>query len=434
MCLLAGLVAAVALLSGSAGSTPARAASAAELQQRISTDRARISTLQSQAAGARGSLGRLDRSISEVSAQLRALDSRLAVERAELLALRARLSAARTRLAALEAAQARDEQVLAAQLVGAYEQGRPDVITVVMEATGFNQLLDQLSFVQHIQRQDARIVATVKAARRAVAAQAIRLGALSERQQQLTRRLALQDQRIAAVRVALVRQRLAVARIVAARQGALAAARAQVASLRSQLERLQAAQAAAQQGAGSTAAPAASAPGASPAAPAAGSGAASNASSGSAGTPAGGPTPTAPSSGGFEFPMPKADVSPPSTWSEDQGVDISAPGGTPELAVCSGTIVLHGIGGFGPSAPVLHCDTPIDGYSYVYYGHAGPGNWVPIGTHVSQGQVISEVGYGIVGISTGPHLEIGFADSSGSPIGSGTASTMMSLLLAAYNG
>ena len=54
--------------------------------------------------------------------------------------------------------------------------------------------------------------------------------------------------------------------------------------------------------------------------------------------------------------------------------------------------VLHGIGGFGPSAPVLHCDSPLVGYSYVYYGHAGPGDWTPIGTHVSQGQVISQVG------------------------------------------
>jgi murein DD-endopeptidase MepM/ murein hydrolase activator NlpD len=94
--------------------------------------------------------------------------------------------------------------------------------------------------------------------------------------------------------------------------------------------------------------------------------------------------------------------------------------------------VLHGIGGFGPWAPVLHCDSPIDGYSYVYYGHAGPADQLPVGTHVGAGQVMSSVGPGIVGISTGPHLEIGFADSSGSPIGSGTAGTMLALLHASY--
>src|SRR5205085_5355868 len=134
----------------------------------------------------------------------------------------------------------------------------------------------------------------------------------------------------------------------------------------------------------------------------------------------------------FTFPLPKDAASPPGSWSEDQGVDISAPGDTPEFAVCSGTIVLHGIGGFGPWAPVIHCDSPVGGYSYVYYGHAGPANQLPDGTHVSAGEVMSEVGPGIVGISTGPHIEIGFCDGSGTPIGPGSAGTMMSLLTAAY--
>jgi murein DD-endopeptidase MepM/ murein hydrolase activator NlpD len=90
--------------------------------------------------------------------------------------------------------------------------------------------------------------------------------------------------------------------------------------------------------------------------------------------------------------------------------------------------VLHGLGGFGPWAPVLRLD---DGRLF-YYGHAGPGNSVPVGTHVVAGQVIGEVGAGIVGISTGPHLEIGLAAPSGYPIGPSSASTMQQLLLSAY--
>ena len=64
------------------------------------------------------------------------------------------------------------------------------------------------------------------------------------------------------------------------------------------------------------------------------------------------------------------------------------------------------------SEAVLHRDSPIDGYSYVYYGHAGPANQLPVGTDVGAGQVMSEVGAGIVAISTGSHLEIGFCDGS----------------------
>ncbi len=93
--------------------------------------------------------------------------------------------------------------------------------------------------------------------------------------------------------------------------------------------------------------------------------------------------------------------------SVDQGVDYSAPGGTPLYAMGSGTIIQEGISGFGPDAPVLQITSgPLAGRT-VYYGHSGP-DLVPVGAHVVQGQQISIVGYGIVGISTGPHLEIGF--------------------------
>jgi murein DD-endopeptidase MepM/ murein hydrolase activator NlpD len=58
---------------------------------------------------------------------------------------------------------------------------------------------------------------------------------------------------------------------------------------------------------------------------------------------------------------------------------------------------------------------------------------VPIGRHVSAGSVIGEVGAGIVGISTGPHLEIGFSDATGTPV-PGTSGQMLALLHAAYGG
>lgn len=135
----------------------------------------------------------------------------------------------------------------------------------------------------------------------------------------------------------------------------------------------------------------------------------------------------------LDFPIPAGEVAPPATWSlVGGGVDIAAPGDTPELAVCAGTVVLHGIGGLGPWTPVLRCNSPIAGHVYVYYGDAGPGDWTPVGTPVSAGQTISEVGPGIIGDSTGPDLEIGFADPSGTPLGSASQPDIMKLLRAAY--
>ncbi len=395
------------------GASSAGATSPGQLQQKISSGRQHVSSLAGALAAANRKVNQLNANIAATSSQLSRIQSDLNAKRAQLLSLRAQLTAAQARLQQLQSTEAADEQVLAQQLVGSYEGAQPDIVSVVLEATGFNDLLERLDFAQRIGRHNAQIVGRVQSARRAVAGEAIRLGALSERQQRLAEQVLTERNRVASLQITLVSQRLNAARARDAKAGQLANAKSDVASLTSQLGRLQAAQRAAAQRAASSP---------------------SQSSSPGSGSSSSAPAPSAPSSHGFEFPMPKGDVAPPATWSLDDGVDISAPGGTPELAVCSGTVVLHGIGGFGPSAPVLHCDSPLAGYDYVYYGHAGPGNWTPIGTHVSQGQVISEVGSGIVGISSGPHLEIGFADSSGSPVGPSSAPAMMSLLRAAYGG
>ena len=102
----------------------------------------------------------------------------------------------------------------------------------------------------------------------------------------------------------------------------------------------------------------------------------------------------------------------------DQGVAYVAPGGTPLYAMGTGTIIAAGISGFGPNTPVLQITSGRLAGRIVFYGHAGP-NLVPVGAHVVQGQQISTVGAGIVGVSNGPHLTIGFYPPG--PMGSGEA-------------
>jgi peptidoglycan hydrolase CwlO-like protein len=224
-------------------SQPARAADPGAMVQKISAGQNRISSLSGAVGADNGRLRQLDAGIAELQSKIARIQSDLDAKRAELLKMRRELNVARARLASLKTYERRAKYVLAQQLVSSYESDQPDLVSVVLDANGFNNLLERLSFARRIRNHDQQIAAAVILARDHVATQAVRLANLEGSQQDLTARVLAERDEVDAAKLALLNEQGSVTRERDKNAGQLDTVRGQVASLRRQLVQLRTEQA-----------------------------------------------------------------------------------------------------------------------------------------------------------------------------------------------
>ena len=234
---------AAALLWLGVRSQAARAADPGAMAQKISAGQNRISALSGVVGAENGRLRQLDTGIAGLQSRIARIQADLDAKRTELLQLTKELNAARVSLARLKAYERRAKSALAQELVGTYEGDQPDLVSVVLEASGFNNLLERLSFAERIRNQDQRIIVAVTQARDRVAARAVRLADLEGRQQDLIARVLAERDQLDSAKLALLKEQGSVTRARNTNAGQLATARGQVASLRRQLAQLRAEQA-----------------------------------------------------------------------------------------------------------------------------------------------------------------------------------------------
>ncbi len=132
-------------------------------------------------------IGVLQSDITVLQTKQVSLEADLEAKRAELAEIQEELRRTRLRLARLRQRLAEARVELANRLVQLYKEDTPDVVTVVLEADGFADLLERTEFLQRTSAQDARIIDRVREAKAESTALAEKLDKLEKRAEEIAR-------------------------------------------------------------------------------------------------------------------------------------------------------------------------------------------------------------------------------------------------------
>ena len=240
LCALTAAVLAAAVLLGAPG------LAGADLNTRIAGKESRADALRSAVAAETRRIRTTERGLAVAQGRLDAVQADVADRRARLRKIEADLVAARDRLTRLENRLHRAMNALRTNLVAAHRNPRPDLVSVVVSARGFSDLLELAEFAKRIARQNAEIIDTARASRAEVTRQASVLVRLQTRNRRLAAALERKRDRAQAIATALLSERASRLAGRASREAELREVRDELGALRrrqaraARAERLQA--------------------------------------------------------------------------------------------------------------------------------------------------------------------------------------------------
>jgi peptidoglycan hydrolase CwlO-like protein len=232
---------AVALLAVAGWTLEAGAigSSGGSLESRIAASQAREGALHSGIGADTSQIEGFQGNIDDLTTRLGALESSLAEERSLLASLKQQLHAARGRLAELQVQLGHDRQVLVAQVVASYESPTPDIVTVILQAHGFADLIEWLGDLQAISRENAAATVHVTQEQKLVTAQAQRLATLEASHARETSAVLVQRDEVAQLHLALVDRQLQYIRARDRKSGELGTLQSHKESLEHELSTIQ---------------------------------------------------------------------------------------------------------------------------------------------------------------------------------------------------
>jgi murein DD-endopeptidase MepM/ murein hydrolase activator NlpD len=353
--------------SSGAASLQAIQANIGEKQASLENARAKEGVL----TGAISALSKRIRTMTREIGSLRRREARvqntLDARRAQLERVRVRYEAEHARFVRLRRELRRSQGVLAARLVAIYKADQPDMMSVILESDGFNDLLVRADYMNAIGHQDSVIVDRVRELKRKSAQKRLLLVVLKSKAEVAVEEIEAKQRVLEETRAAIQAREADLAAARKYKYGKLGNVREHRQELEGDLRALQAASAQV-----------------------------TNQLQGPGSAPAG---PVRQGGGGYIWPVNGPVVSPfGMRWGRlHAGVDIAVPAGTPIRAAASGTVAMAGwMGGYGQYTCIQHGGGVAT--CYAHQSSIGVGS----GASVKQGQVIGAVG--CTGHCFGDHL------------------------------
>jgi murein DD-endopeptidase MepM/ murein hydrolase activator NlpD len=355
-------LAALALVASPA--SLAGGASFGAIQAKIGSKRAAIERAQAKEGVLTADISALSKRIRVMSREIGSLRRRearvqntLDARRAQLARVQARYQREHENFVRLRRKLRRAQGVLAARLIAIYKADQPDMLSVILESDGFNDLLVRADYMNAIGAQDSVIVDKVRELKRKSAQKRLLLVVLKSKAEVAVQEIEAKQRALLETRAAIQAREDDLAAARKQKSGNLGNVRADRRELEGDLRALQAASAQV-----------------------------TNQLQGSGPVPAG---PIRQGSGAYIWPVNGPVVSPfGQRWGRlHAGIDIAAPAGTPIRAAAGGTVAIAGpTGAYGLYTCIQH-----GGGVATCYAHQSSIS-VSSGASVKQGQVIGAVG------------------------------------------
>lgn len=141
------------------------AAPAQDLQSRLEEKQSELEAQKDKQTVLSTELDRYNDRVDQLAGEVAVLRNREAIVRSRLERVRERLWTERDQLDVLRHQLRRSLNVLRNRLVQIYRSGQPDVLTVVLESNGFDDLISRYEYLRRIQDQDSDIVGRVRTLR-----------------------------------------------------------------------------------------------------------------------------------------------------------------------------------------------------------------------------------------------------------------------------